>query len=210
MALMPNMMQTLSMDQNQINHMVALHEAGHAVASYLLGRPFDEIALHPQDGPGVWGSVSVTAGGDISPDDGDWSERDRLEKTIVILLAGPAAECRYTGASPWAAGGSDLEHVVGIACRRFSWGTEATLRQRVEHLWHRTKDLIYDEENWDCVQRVAEVLKAFKKIDWNLCGRLIQERQKLRRGKVTEVIKIMNNSDYQRIETELSLLLLWK
>ena len=88
----------------------AVHEAGHAVMAYLLGRPFTSISVVP-DGdalgqvshalPGAWfrPDVEVTA-----------RVRNRIEDHVMISLAGAEAESAWYARQPDAPPGWE-EHV---------------------------------------------------------------------------------------------------
>lgn len=192
------------MNQAEIKTMVAIHEAGHAYAAYVLQIPFKSIKLHIQDGPGDFGSLVLNPGEAFSIDEGNLAERERAEKLIICLLSGPAAEAKYIGASPWLGGGTDLPQAIQLACRRFAYGTELELKREIERLWQCARDLICSTEGWECVRRLATVLEQFGTLDAVLCGRIIRDWQKQLRNKNqhTEVTKIMDENDYGRIESD--------
>lgn len=78
-------------DANPDLETVAYHEAGHAVAAVVLGRPVTEAVIS-DDGDGWVGPEFHLPAPPLSPDD-----RKLIEDQIVELAAGPYAEARRTG-----------------------------------------------------------------------------------------------------------------
>jgi hypothetical protein len=76
----------------------AIHEAGHAVLAYLLGRRFTEISVVPDEDNGNLGSVRhAPPGGDwLHPDiEPNGRVRNWLEREIMICLAGAETEAAW-------------------------------------------------------------------------------------------------------------------
>jgi hypothetical protein len=155
----------------------AVHEAGHAVTAAILGRPIEQVNIIPLDD--VLGTCSYKDGG--GPLDAE-----RIERDLIITLAGTAAAEVYAGplSPPSRLGWGDgtyADHllqawtdIVGYDLpERFShWtdGYEPTINE-VEDLWEfeslreckyadvlkrRTKKLLY--KNWSKVEAVAAAL----------------------------------------------------
>jgi ATP-dependent Zn protease len=83
--------------------LVALHEAGHAVAAHRLGRRVAHVSLLPRGDTG--GHAAISEPQRLS--------RATLEETVVILLAGRAADT-LLGAGACAGACSDLAHATRL------------------------------------------------------------------------------------------------
>jgi hypothetical protein len=94
----------------------AYHEAGHAIARFALGRRIDRVSILPDaDSLGhvrgqVLPSHLFAKGGDISD-----VPTKTVEDQIVILLAGPLAEKRFTGRWNRVGASSDYEGASTVA-----------------------------------------------------------------------------------------------
>jgi ATP-dependent Zn protease len=101
---------------------VAYHEAGHAAAAIWHGRALRRVTIVPDKEEGSLGHVARRKRRRQSFDPENQTLDDaryqtRLIRGILIALAGPAAEERFTGRpNPHGAGG-DMEYVVELACR---------------------------------------------------------------------------------------------
>jgi hypothetical protein len=192
------------MSPKEIFEMICLHEAGHAVAAFFLQLNLAPLTANEPTGPGTWGGFEETPGPNISADDGNPEERERTDKLIMRLLAGPAAECRYTHASPFMTGGSDLPYAIRIACRRCAYETETTLREHLLHLWDHTKALVYEPEKWECIERIGNALEQTHRLEPAQWTEIIHDVQTKRRNLyTTEVMRIMHRNEYDRIEQAL-------
>jgi hypothetical protein len=98
---------------------VAVHEAGHAVAGFLLGRRPDWITIRPSDGFGGMTTYLPHAGGPVAipenPPPGfpivgmDARSRRVAETQMLTTLAGAAAERIYCGPEPTGRGEVSIE-----------------------------------------------------------------------------------------------------
>ncbi len=77
----------------------AYHEAGHAVAAYLLKRSFNYVTIVPDEEKGSLGHVRFRGFGENFDPAFDYSPqmRLRLEREIICSLAGDAAESIHLG-----------------------------------------------------------------------------------------------------------------
>jgi hypothetical protein len=170
----------------------AIHEAGHAVAAAILGRPIEQVDIIPDDK--VLGSCSYKDGG--GPLDAE-----RIERDLIITFAGTAAEEVYAGplSPPICMGWGDGSYaghllqawtdIVGYDLpERFSHWTgdyEPTIDE-VEDLWEfeslregkyadvltrRTKRLL--RENWSKVEAVAAALLEDRKLSGEQVLRIV-------------------------------------
>jgi cell division protease FtsH len=88
----------------------AYHEAGHAVAMYWLSLPIASATIIPDKEAG---SAGAAHGARFHP------TPDRLEKEIIIMLAGPHAQRKHTGRSDHRGATQDYRRAVKFAFRRF-------------------------------------------------------------------------------------------
>lgn len=85
----------------------AYHEAGHAVAAYLLNRDFKSVTII-REGETL-GQCSLTKSDDFHPDaNEDEKTLAHLEEYMITLHAGLASEYLATGRHNWAGAYSDL------------------------------------------------------------------------------------------------------
>jgi hypothetical protein len=138
---------------------VAVHEAGHAVASYYLGTPLRHVKItrdksgktlghtrqrwvYFQDKQGVF---------DDSP-----RGRDRVERHILVSLAGQIALRRYAPRSRWRTGSAgdtrQASELFGLICDQ----DKTAAKLYVALLWRRAEWLV--ETKWNDVIAVADAL----------------------------------------------------
>lgn len=135
----------------------AHHEAGHAVMAFHFRRRIRTVTIEADDEPGVLGYVQDHKRSRYNreacdPDD-PWY-MTRVATDVMISLAGPAAEERFTGERS-KGDSSDIEDVddlAGLIC----WGGEETLF--VEWLKARVARVIATPDNWSRVCALAAAL----------------------------------------------------
>ena len=88
----------------------AYHEAGHAVAALVLGRPVAWVSVRPDR---KFLAICAFAKGVFRPPE-DWAARE-----AIIALAAPAAEAGLPGEPDWA--GAAHVHDYGSAGLRMGW-----------------------------------------------------------------------------------------
>jgi hypothetical protein len=100
----------------------AYHEAGHAVASIWHGRGLRRVTIVPDERRGLLGYVEHPKRPRVTFQP-EWKDLDEAPfqtlviREILVVLAGPAAEERFTGrANPDGARG-DMDHVNDLAYR---------------------------------------------------------------------------------------------
>lgn len=148
--------------------LIALHEAGHAVAAYELGREVAHVSLVPQGDTGGHASISEPLR----------LSRAALEDSVVILFAGRAADSEL-GDGPCAGACRDLARatrLLAYAQLAFGMGNSllaldetqidrilvadaglrASIDGELERLWHRTLHVV--RRHRDSVTAVAEAL----------------------------------------------------
>lgn len=135
---------------------VAFHEAGHAVAAVFLNVPVKSATI--VRGPGYLGLVqykNVLAR--VNPDTEGMSDRvrSRIERCIIVGLAGPLAQKRAFPRSlrKWHSH-RDYADACDLAVRVS--GSAASATAFLKWLETRTGDLL--DTRWQCVERVAAEL----------------------------------------------------
>jgi hypothetical protein len=141
---------------------VAIHEAGHAVAAIRAGLVFDTVSIEPDESLEIDGALY-------------WNEMEELgeismppELQAVVLLAGPCAEARERGVRAdrmfdGVAATQDREAmaVLGITEQQFLTATREALAI-VEHDWaliRQVAEELVDEERLDYA-RVQSIVGA--------------------------------------------------
>ena len=131
----------------------AYHEAGHAVAALVLGRPVAWVSVRPDR---KFLGVCAFGKGVFRPSE-DWVERE-----AIIALAGPAAEAGLTGELDWAAAAHDHHFAFGLARAR---GGDDRRADRLVRRWLAKADhLLSQEEAWAAVERIAGELIRIEEI----------------------------------------------
>lgn len=137
----------------------AYHEAGHAVAAFHFGYPFERVWLNPL------AEHEATAAGELlgMPSRFDPlrdTEENRLcgKQEICIDLAGPVANAMFTGRVDRKRGGTDLTYAFGLCRLMFpdeSWNEVHAL---LILLLAFTISLFSGPRVWSAVSEIAELL----------------------------------------------------
>jgi len=133
----------------------AYHEAGHAVAAWKLGyRPISASITAVEESVGEVRHENPFPGVNLEFDGSDLA-RSRVERAIMIRLAGPIAQKRYRPTSwrRWQ-GGADYAVAADLALRVCGSGEVASAFLKWLDL--RAKALI--ENHWPAVERLAIAL----------------------------------------------------
>lgn len=142
--------------RNSSNKSIAYHEAGHIIVYWVLtGRAPTRATIEPSIGH--LGHVERNSLIDKTHLDSDVSDKTRVraEKCIMIKLAGPLAQKRYSASSVRNYHAShDWLEAADFALRLY--GGERTAMSHIGWLEYRTADLI--KHQWRDVKRVAGAL----------------------------------------------------
>lgn len=130
----------------------AYHEAGHAVAAFLLGRQVHKVTIEP--GKSAFGALRLgtcqLAKGRTKP------SKDLLEEEVIILFAGMVAEAHFTGKYCERGASEDLRMIRRILCGR------ATSEKQHEKLHRRmldkTEHLLCDGRHAKAIDWIAQEL----------------------------------------------------
>src|SRR5688572_23111956 len=94
----------------------AYHEAGHAVAGVVFGHHFDDITIVPdgvQLGAVSFEPLDYIVSNQVSHGSNEDEDR-RLRERVIIVLAGPTAEARFTGRLDLSEVDDDYETAIDI------------------------------------------------------------------------------------------------
>ena len=130
----------------------AFHEAGHAVAAFVLGRQVHKVTIEP--GKSAFGTSRL---GVCQLGKGRRkASKDLLEEEVIILFAGMVAEARFTGRYCETGASQDLRQIQAILCQR------ATSEKHHEKLHRRmldkTEHLIGEQGHVLAIQWLAKEL----------------------------------------------------
>lgn len=152
----------------------AVHEAGHAIASVLLDRPFEAVSLEQRRTEAtVSGRPAVlvyTVGIVDLPGVLDQRKADREagvldDATAICNLAGMAAEVAAGGAFDAASFGGGTDAAYIRACVRNGGGSEEKQREILASAVARALELL--KSNWTAVNMVADFLLKHKRLAYD-------------------------------------------
>jgi ATP-dependent Zn protease len=136
----------------------AHHEAGHAVAHIKLDVPFRKVTIEP--GEDYLGQVSAYGFGKafqerMATGYPTARDRDRLEREIICILAGPLAEYRFARRRGHVGATSDHRNIVEIL---FCLCAQNEMQAFVKWLEVRTENLLHAPGVWPAMKSVAKAL----------------------------------------------------
>jgi hypothetical protein len=135
---------------------VAYHEAGHAVASFLLDQRFGVVTIIPKGNTlGCVMSRKFRRAFLPDCDTGDYT-RVRAERYILGLLAGHEAERIHTGRSNHVGAGSDDAEAFNLAA--YFTRSDDELVKYVVYLRARVRGLLRNRWAWKAVRSLAHGL----------------------------------------------------
>lgn len=138
----------------------AFHEAGHAVAGHALEIPFRYVTIAPTEGVSLGHVQGFRMGKKLAESLGTYDvsprQRDRVEREVMVFLAGSIAEARYTGRrNQWGAS-ADYRLAVDLAERIAPIGAE--LDAFLAWLHKRTENLFARPHLWAAVEGLSAAL----------------------------------------------------
>lgn len=144
--------------------LTAYHEAGHAVAYVRLSLPFTSATIVP-DAQG--GSAGGARGAPFHPVGSGLKTLDRLEKEIIVALAGPLAQRRHTGRNDHVGAVKDWRRAAEFAFRRFGerpepgqprGDLEDVVAAYLRYLELQTERAVASPSWWSAIEVVAAAL----------------------------------------------------
>jgi hypothetical protein len=152
----------------------AYHEAGHAVASYLVHRRLACVSIVPNPDDNTLGRCEYRNLATFKPDAPLTCRfRSQIEKLITVLLAGAMAERLRTGRIYRKGSDDDMTQAYDAAMCLFDEDKEA--RAFVDWLWERTRNLIGFEPHWAAVEALAKELRERRFIGERLARQIIRQ-----------------------------------
>ncbi len=157
----------------------AYHEAGHTAATIEVNLRVKEVSIIPNKERNSLGHCSgpkaprwlLDADHDVS-----LRVRDRLERMIIVLLAGPIAEAQWTGRRNHVGASGDVKKAVDLMSH-LAGGKEADAY--LAWLYIRAENIIASDATWGVVQAIAEALLAQRRITGKEARRLYDEGARL-------------------------------
>lgn len=157
----------------------AYHEAGHAVASYLLHHRFSKVTIAPNLGEGYLGQVDQSY---LTKDPNGvyQSQRDRVERDVLIFLAGESAEARFLGHHNWKGASQDTRSALDLleilAPEPTGEETSAYFRLmacRAKTLW--LECIPGGQHRWSAVRVLAEALLVKDTLGYREARKIVAE-----------------------------------
>ncbi|MFF5230280.1 hypothetical protein [Dactylosporangium sp. NPDC000521] len=159
---------------------MAIHEAGHAVAGFLLNEPFLYVTTVQNQGtaqPRLAGHVAFDDGGYDVNGVSTPEECQRIERMIMILLAGehaqrllyrqfmvPALDDHSLAKHAQYDTRQIMLYATSLA-RYGGWPSDMTLIRST--LQTRLDELVAGERYWNLVERLAGVVMGGRTLTWN-------------------------------------------
>lgn len=152
----------------------AYHEAGHAAASYLLGRRISRVTIVPDYKKGRLGhSVDHRLRNFFPEEDGSDRARLKVEREIMILIAGEEAEWFYSGRRNKEGAWSDRHQVFHLIS--FIDDDPDSGRLYCRWLRIRTRRLVMNHPYWKvAIPAVAHALLSKNKMTGAAVAEAIQ------------------------------------
>lgn len=146
----------------------AYHEAGHAVANFRLRLRVGRVTIRLDSNAGTLGSCyggrAIQRRHNVESDAGDWN-RIRMERDVIVLLAGHEAEAYFSGRRNHIGARVDregaidlLSYFAGDFYEKSGAGKQEESRAYYRLLQIRARHLVRNRGNWEMVRAVAKRL----------------------------------------------------
>ena len=141
----------------------AYHEAGHALMAVQVGARIDSVTIDPDwdEGPQRFGDTQIEWNLEAT------SEREFLEKRIMVALAGPVAEMIYTGdpfhpglVAEWATDWNE----AWLAASSIDLAPQKRL-QFLEQITRELHSLLNEDRQWSALAALADELLAHETLE---------------------------------------------
>ncbi|CCF84463.1 hypothetical protein [Nitrolancea hollandica] len=147
----------------------AYHEAGHAVAAFVLGRGFYSVSI-TSEGNSAGRCYFAPRPEMFNPWSRDPATQSRLEIEVITDLAGGIAERIATGFDNVPGMASDVYSAIDTAT--YITGNEAKRLAYIERAEARAESIL--RQHWRAVQALAEALLRLGEIDYPLARAIIE------------------------------------
>ncbi len=152
----------------------AYHEAGHAVASYLVHRRLACVSIIPNPIDHTLGHCEYRNLATFKPDAPVTNRlRAQIEKLIIVLLAGATAERLKLGSVYPNGSGDDMTLAHNTAM--YLSGDDKEAKAYVNWLSARARNLLASESHWNAVEIFAKELTKRRFIGERLARQIIRE-----------------------------------
>jgi hypothetical protein len=166
---------------------VAYHEAGHAVAAYLMQEPIARVTIVPNGELGYEGRCFLGDPAVITDEPVNWTPpkfanwrrifpdleptarnvwRDRDRRNVLVYLAGPAAHAiycrRYRRPMDWDR--CEVDYRLALSCAEFRFADEAEALRYLARISERVERVMSHPRQWAAVQAIAGELLAARTI----------------------------------------------
>ncbi len=140
----------------------AYHEAGHAVVGYDLRQRLRKVSIIPNE-TSAGRCAFAGFGPKFNPEaDVSWRVRTRLERSIIVSLAGPEAERVFRGRRNNVGAAGDFSDAVDYASYLVS--TDEELETYVAWLQVRAKLAVENEIAWARISGLVEALLTSREL----------------------------------------------
>lgn len=156
----------------------AYHEAGHAVASHVLkyAPKTKKLTIEPEPEFGNLGHALAFFMPSLKPDlEDDLKTMARLEARVIVLLAGPESERKYTGRYNNAGAAGDHADAADYALRMDSNST--CMAAHREYCRQRAIQLV--DHQWKMIEKLAEALLEHKTLNGKQVRAILDESHAL-------------------------------
>ena len=151
---------------------VAYHEAGHAVAAFLMRRRFKKVTIIPE-GNALGSLAGCGWRSKLNPEYDDGARlRHRIEADIIVSLAGPVAEAKLTSRFNHIGACQDYHDAVG--CALYVTDSKNETEAYINWLLERTKNIL-SFIRWDAVKELADELIKQREIGYTIARKIIRK-----------------------------------
>lgn len=151
---------------------ISYHEAGHAVAAFVLRMRFTHLSIIPDEDS--MGHTMTSKLRDIRPDTvSSRAVRDRCERYAIVSLAGLVSERLRVGRVRYLTNHPDIVQAFELCANMCE--SEEEKESCVRWLWERAKNLIKKETHWAAVTALAQRLMVQKYIGEREARRIIRQ-----------------------------------
>jgi hypothetical protein len=151
---------------------IAFHEAGHAVAAYLLAREFSVVTIVRRGD--TLGHCALLRLSDFHPDrESDQRTLAHLEEYMLMLYAGVASEYLHTARRGWSTAHTDVLAARHLATNACGSNEEADIFCKL--MFVRSKNLLRPAQNWAGLQALAATLCTAQTLSFAQAKEVIEE-----------------------------------